>query len=153
MGVKVHYEDNLFFLHSILRTLESGLRLDIDPEYFRDKILEDIFFIDATLMRTFSSLKDNSYLINRAAYLRSLRRTVRAFAEFIGRLIGGDLGVSSLVESYRDRLTSTLNAHHKAIRDIDGMLDRLEPDEEASNVISSEEYGFLLSGADDEETS
>ena len=59
MSVKVHYEDNLFFLHSILRTLESGLRLDIDPEYFKDKILEDIFFIDASLMRTFSALKEN----------------------------------------------------------------------------------------------
>ncbi|MDA3951600.1 MAG: hypothetical protein PF508_20500 [Spirochaeta sp.] len=146
MSVKVHYEDNLFFLHSILRTLESGLRLDIDPEYFKDKILEDIFFIDASLMRTFSALKDNGYLINRAAYLRSLRRTVRAFADFLLRLNAGELGVSDIFNAHQDRLASTLSAHQRVMREIDAMLDQLAPDEEASDVVSSQEYDFLLAG-------
>ena len=153
MSVKVHYEDNLFFLHSILRTLESGLRLDIDPEYFKDKILEDIFFIDASLMRTFSALKENGYLINRAAYLRSLRRTVRAFADFLLRLNDGELGVPEIVNAYQERLASTLTTHQRVIRDIDGMLDHLAPDEEASDVVSSEEYDFLLAGGAEEDDS
>lgn len=151
MGAKVHYEDNLFFLHSILRNLDSGLRLDLDPEYFRDKILEDIFFIDATLMRTFSSLKNNGFLIHRSSYLRSLRRTVRAYIEFLQRLREGELGFSDLINSYHDRLESTLQAHQKTIQEIDSILDHFEPDEEASNVISSQEYGFLLSGNEPDE--
>lgn len=152
MGVKVHYEDNLFYLHSILRTLDSGLRLDIDPEYYKDKVLEDIFFIDATLMRTFSSLKNNGFLINRSSYFRSLRRTVTAFIEFLGRLIEGELGFPDIVESYHDRLASTLREHQRVVREIDTILDVFEPDDEASDLVSSQEYDFLLStdGSDDE---
>lgn len=153
MSVKVHYEDNLFFLHSILRTLESGLRLDIDPEYFKDKVLEDIFFIDATLMRTFSALKENGFLIHRASYLRSLRRTVRAFTDFLVTLTAGELGITGVVEAYHDRLGSTLSAHQRVIREIDAMLDHLEPDDEATDVVSSQEYDFLLAGDNSESES
>ncbi|MFA7567416.1 MAG: hypothetical protein WCY01_10350 [Alkalispirochaeta sp.] len=148
MSSKVHYEDNLFFLHSILRTIESGLRLDIDSEYFKDKVLEDIFFIDSSLMRTFSTLKDNAYLINRSAYLRSLRRTVRAFVDFLIPVTSGRLGAPDIVDAYQDRLRSTLSAHQKVIHEIDTILDHLEPDDEATDVMSLEEYDFLLSPTD-----
>tara|TARA_B100000614_G_scaffold140152_1_gene124594 strand:- start:994 stop:1485 length:492 start_codon:yes stop_codon:yes gene_type:complete len=149
MASKVHYEDNLFFLHSILRTVESGLRLDVDAEYFRDKVLEDVFFIDATLMRMFSSLKENPYLINRASYLRSLRRTVVAFSDFLEQFARGDLGFSDAVSAYSERLTTAQHAHHQVRKEIDLILDQEDPDEETASVVSSQEYGFLL--ASDEE--
>jgi hypothetical protein len=152
MASKVHYEDNLFFLHSILRTIESGLRLDIDPEYFRDKILEDIFFIDAALMRTFSSLKDNQFLINRVSYVRSLRRTVVAFSDFLDRVTTGDMPFSAALEAYREKLLSTSTMYHRTRKEIDTLLDQLEPDDEAQDVVSSEEYGFLLASTDDSDS-
>ncbi|MFW5643042.1 MAG: hypothetical protein ACOCYQ_03360 [Alkalispirochaeta sp.] len=150
MSVKVHYEDNLFFLHSILRTLEGGLRIDIDVEYFKDKVLEDVFFIDSTLLRTFSSLKENGYLINRVSYLRSLRRTVRAFTDFLARVTSGNLGGGDFVEAYQTRLAATLDEHRHVLREIDVILDQLEPDEEAEDVVSSQEYDFLLSSGEEE---
>lgn len=144
MSSKVHYEDNLFFLHSILRTVESGLRLDVDTEFFRDKIIEDVFFIDATLMRMFSSLKENTYLINRSSYLRSLRRTVVAFSDFLEQFSRGDLGFAETVSAYSDRLTTAHHAHYAVRKEIDTILDRDEIDDETSSVVSSQEYGFLL---------
>ncbi len=151
MGAKVHYEDNLFFLHSILRTIESGLKLDVDPEYFKDKILEDLFFIDAALLRTFSSLKDNAYLINRAGYLRSLRRTVRAFIDFLNLLRSGNIGPRDMFRSYQSRMQHTIDTHQRMLEEVDRMLDELDPDDEATDVVSPEEYGYLLSPADDED--
>ncbi|MCG8480579.1 MAG: hypothetical protein MI724_15910 [Spirochaetales bacterium] len=144
MASKVHYDDNLFFIHSILRTVVAGMKLDIDPEYFKDKIVEDIFFIDATLMRTFSSLKDNVYLINRSSYLRSLRRTVTAFTEFLDTVAAERAGLSDSLSPYHDKLDSTLHAHNHILREINAMLDQEELDEETVDVVSSEEYGFLL---------
>ena len=38
------------------------MKLDIDGEYFTEKIVEDLLFIDASLMQVFSSLKDNAVL-------------------------------------------------------------------------------------------
>ncbi len=148
MASKVHYDDNLFFIHSILRTVAAGLKLDIDPEYFKDKIVEDIFFIDAILMRTFSSLKDNTYLINRSAYLRSLRRTVTAFTEFLETVSVEGAGFSDSLSAYHDKLDSTLHAHNHVLREIDAMLDQEELEEETVDVVSSREYGFLLADAE-----
>ena len=148
MASKVHYDDNLFFIHSILRTVSAGLKLDIDPEYFKDKIVEDIFFIDAILMRTFSSLKDNTYLINRFTYLRSLRRTVTAFTEFLETVGASSVGFSDTLSAYHDKLDSTLRAHLRIIREIDAMLDQEDMDEETVDVVSSQEYGFLLADAE-----
>jgi hypothetical protein len=144
MGSKVHYEDDLFFLHSILRTVEAGLRLDIDAELFRDKVLEDVFFIDATLMRIFSSLKDNPYLISRANYLRSLRRTVVAFSSFVEQFARGDLGYGEAVAAYHDRLETALRAHRQVRKEIDQILDEEDVSEETASLISTEEYSFLL---------
>lgn len=150
MPVKVHYEDNLFFLHSMLRTTDAGLRLDIDPEYFRDKILEDIFFIDATLLRIYSSLKESSLLINRSGHLRSLRRTVSAFIEFLQRLLDEELGIGDVVQSYRAKLSGSLHAHERIRTELDATLERDLPDEENADTISSQEYGYLLAGGDED---
>lgn len=149
MASKVHYEDDLFFLHSVLRTVEAGLRLDVDQEFFHDKILEDIFFIDATLMRLFSSLKDNPHLINRVTYLRSLRRTIVAFSDFLSQFVRGDLGFQAAADAYNERLTAAAYSHQNVRREIDLILDQEDSDEETAAVVSSEEYGFLL--ASDEE--
>lgn len=151
MPSKIHYEDDLFFLHSILRTLESGLRLDIDADFFSDKVLEDVFFIDATLMRLFSSLTDNPYLINRASYLRSLRRTVVAFSDFLEQFADGSLGMRDLTESYHERLTSARQTYQKVRRDIDQILDQDSSDEESSSLVSTQEYDFLLAADSDGE--
>lgn len=144
MSAKIHYEDNLFFLHSILRTVEAGLRLDINVEFFGDKILEDVFFVDAMLLRTMAALKENDQLVNRTAYLRSLRRTVTAYSSFIDRAIAGDLGYNDIFSPYTEKLTASAAAHSSIRREIDALLDRIEPDEETNNIVSSEEFGFLL---------
>lgn len=150
MASKVHYEDDLFFLHSILRTVEAGLRLDVDHEFFQDKILEDIFFIDATLMRLFSSLKENPYLINRITYLRSLRRTIVAFSDFLGQFVRGDLGFHAAADAYTERLTAAVHSHENVRREIDLILDQEDADDETAALVSSEEYGFLLASDDDD---
>lgn len=151
MGSKVHYEDNLFFVHAILKTVQSGLRLDIDADFFRDKVVEDVFFVDATLMRTFASLKENAFLINRSSHLRSLRRTVVAFVDFLESFSRGDLGFPEAVHAYQDRLAAALRGHQQVRREIDGILDQQDMDDETVNVISSQEYGFLLASDDSDE--
>jgi hypothetical protein len=147
---KIHYEDNLFFLHSLLRTLDAGMRLDIDEELFGDKILEDIFFIHSAVSRVTSALRDHAHLIRRTGYLRSLRRTVAAYVAFLERLLEKPAGDSSLLESSKDRIESTLAVHQATIREIDSLLDQIEPDTETDSIVSSEEFNFLLAEEPDD---
>ncbi|TVR67608.1 MAG: hypothetical protein EA427_13180 [Spirochaetaceae bacterium] len=144
MPAKIHYEDNLFFLHSILRTVESGLRLDIDPGLFRDKILEDVLFVDVMILRLYASLRENDYLIRRTAYLRSLRRTTSSYLTFLDGLLGNPSLLESTLGRFQEKLESARQEHESVRREIDALLDRIEPDEETQSIVSSEEYGFLL---------
>jgi hypothetical protein len=77
MTTKIHYDDNIFYLDSMVKTVKSGLSLDIDPEYFIDKVIEDILFLDSALLRTFASLKANFYLIKRGGTPAGPLRTDR----------------------------------------------------------------------------
>lgn len=144
MPAKIHYEDNLFFLHSILRTVESGLRLDIDPHLFRDKVLEDVLFVDEMIQRLHASLRENEYVIRRTAYLRSLRRTAGAFLAFLDNLQSAPSILEQTLERFREKIESARSEHQSILREIDALLERVEPDEETKNTVSSEEFGFLL---------
>ncbi len=150
MPVKVHYEDNLFFLHTMVRTIESGMKLDIDPEYFRDKILEDIFFIDAALLRIYSSLKENSLLVNRSGYMRSLRRTIHAFVDFLKKILDGEIQHDKLADTYHAKLSTSLHTHERVQTELESSLERSDVYEESSDTISSQEYGFLLAGGEED---
>ncbi|POQ98302.1 hypothetical protein AU468_13885 [Alkalispirochaeta sphaeroplastigenens] len=151
MPAKIHYQDNLFFLHSIIRTIESGLRLDIDPEYFRDKILEDIFFVHAVLQRKHRMLKEQEQLIHRTTYLRALRRTAAFFRTFLSRLLESETSFQDAFTPYLERLKTITAEQEALVRDVEAILDRVEPEEDtASSIVSSEEFSFLLAEDRDE---
>ncbi len=144
MSAKIHYQDDLYFLHSLIRQLDSGLRLELDAEFFWDKILEDVFFVDATLLRLFARLKDNDYLIHRVEYLRNLRRTGTAFLDFLVRIQEDNRPFSRHINSYQEKINQTRRSHLEMRRGIDAILHELEPDEETSDIVSSREFDFLL---------
>ncbi|MFW6368486.1 MAG: hypothetical protein ACOCZ9_02000, partial [Spirochaetota bacterium] len=87
MAARINYEDNIFFLSSIIKSLHTGTSLEIDRDFFRDKIIEDIAFVHSTLTRLHKSLKDNVYLIKRAEYMRELTRAIRSFCDFLDTIL------------------------------------------------------------------
>ena len=74
MSEKVHYEDNLFYLLTDINRLKNGLKLSIDKDFFADKFMEDLFFVDEVLSRHYELLKKNPYLIRRKDFLFSIQK-------------------------------------------------------------------------------
>lgn len=147
MTRKIHYDDNIFFLDTMLKTLKSGMSLDIDPEYFIDKIIDDLFFTEGSLLRIFSSLEENVYLLKRAAYLRSLLRAERNFLELLDAILDKKLAFSEHLLPFFDKL-QTLRAAHKSIAQ--QMKHLLEESQEepypGTDIISPREFQLLLRG-------
>lgn len=152
MSVKVHYEDNLFYLSTLIKSLKAGLSLDIDPEYFIDQIVEDILFVDSTLVKSFNSLKANPHLIKRKEYLRVILRTKKVFIDFLEEIVEGRLAFSSNLEPFFPKFRASLNEHIRDISEIHALLDEPSASEGLDeDIISQTEYLFLLK--EDEETS
>jgi len=145
MSMKVHYEDNLFYLTILIKNLKTGLALDIDPEYFIDKIIEDIFFVDSSLVRSFNSLKANPHLIKRKEYLRALLRAKKVFIDFLEEVVNGKLAFSPNLEPFFPKFRNSLSEHIRDSSEIHALLEEPSATEEPENdIISPTEYQFLL---------
>ncbi|MCK5736711.1 MAG: hypothetical protein KAH21_09540, partial [Spirochaetaceae bacterium] len=87
MAEKIHYDDNIFFMTALIRTLDDAVKLSVDAEYFADKILEDTLFIDNSIQKLYGSLKENSHLIRRDSYLHSIMKLKKSYGRLLENLL------------------------------------------------------------------
>ncbi len=152
MTKKIHYDDNIFFLDTMIKTVKSGLSLDIDPEYFIDKVIEDLLFLDGTLLLIFSSLKGNLYLLKRAEYLRSLLRGEKNFLDLVDAILEKKIPFSEHLTPLFDKLRTLRAEHLQACQEMKRLLteSREEP-YPGADVISPTEFHLLLKGDGNQE--
>ncbi len=150
---QVNYPDDLYYIHSMVKSLKSGMNLDLDPDIFRDKLTEDIFFIDSVFFRLLTSLKQNSRLIKRQEYLRMLLRALKGYGDFLTDAIEGSIPFSRHLQPLEEKL-SAVRAHVQEIsQEIREILQSEGGGGEVSSMVSAEEYEFLLHQEEEEESS
>ncbi len=145
MAQKIHYEDNLFFLNLLVKTLRDGMTLDIDHDLFLDKVIEDIFFVDSLLVRLYASVRENIHMLRRIEYLRTISRAKKGFSDFLDAVLREELPFAASLGAFFPKLRSSRDEHLRDVMDIQSFLvsERLEPPDE-EEIISQEEYRFLL---------
>jgi len=146
MPQKTHYQDDLFLLSVLTKALDSGLAVEADPEYFRDRIAGDIFFIDSSLRNFSEMLAQNSHLIERTEYLKLLERTVRAFSVIVGRLVEGEYPMSAAYESYSPQLKGILQGQKALLFELSEALKTASQGGGETDLVSSDELSELLRG-------
>ena len=151
MTTKINYENNIFYLGTILKTVKNGLILEIDAEFFREKVLSDIHFLASSLRAIYASLKANTHLIKKNTYLRSLLRTKRDFAELVQNILDRKLPLASSLTAEFPGLKICRAEQVCDIEEIKAHIENRTQDEGASesDVISGEEYRFLLTPVED----
>ena len=87
MTRKINYEDDIFTLALQVRCLRDTLKLEVDPDLFKDRILGDILWIDSTIGRLFQSLRESSLYVKRQEHLKELQKLKRAFADALDALV------------------------------------------------------------------
>ncbi|MGM0674446.1 MAG: hypothetical protein ACQETQ_07125 [Spirochaetota bacterium] len=144
MNPRINYDDNIFLLQTMVKTLRSALTLDVDPEMFKDKILEDIFFIDSTFMKIFSQLRDNPNLIRRAEYLKALLRAETSFLELLNDTISAQRPLAESLSPFSHKLRASRDSHANTVSEIQGILRDPEEQSLEEDVVSQQELNFLL---------
>jgi len=149
MAAKTNFEDNIFYLSTLVKSLKAGISLDIDPEYFREKMVEDILFVDSNLSRIYSALKEGVYLIKRNEYLRNLARAKRIFADFLTDTLEGGYSFASSLDQYSTKFRASRSEQLADIQAINHLLDQpLSENVEQGDIISRDEYRFLFQADD-----
>ena len=154
MAVQINYEDNIFYLTTQIRNLKNGIKLDINPDFFKDKFVEDILFIDSGLRKIYQSLTRNVYLIHRNDYLRSLQRAKKAFVVFMEEIESGVSPFCAKLSPFRKQLAASKDTQQNEIKEIHQQLNSgndASLDSNGEDVVSQEEYQFLFKAGEEEE--
>ncbi|MFP4114787.1 MAG: hypothetical protein ACOCZB_03840 [Spirochaetota bacterium] len=152
MATRVNYDDNLFYVMTMTRALRSGLHLEIDPDYFRDKMVEDIFFLDRVLEQIYEALRTNAYLINRRDHLRELMRAKRTFADMLDEILESRLAFSHHLEPFRAKLSGAREQHVRDLSDIQNSMETDVTTDDQQSIVGQDEYRFLFQNDDESDS-
>lgn len=144
MSQKIHYQDDLFLLSVLAKSLDSGLSVEADPEFYLERLAEDVFFIDSSIRKFKDLLSANSHLMDRSEYLKLLERTARTFAGSLERLASGASPMSSAWERYLSRLEEIARDQKAMLAELVDLLKNAGEGANETELVSSDELSELL---------
>lgn len=150
MTRRINYEDDIFTVSLQLRCLQDILKLDVDPEFFRERILGDIAWIDAASARIYLSLRESSLSVKRQDYLLEIQKLKRSFQETLDALVEKRF---TFAQHLGESLPDLAVRRDAAARDVEAIGALIagagSPDEE--HIVSPEELRFLMTAEDEDE--
>jgi len=145
MPQKIHYRDDLFLLSTLVKTLEVSLSIEADPEYYRDKVVGDLFFIDATIRSLAENLIQNSHLSARAEYLKLLERVSSDFWRALERLQTGESPSAENYSAIAPQVKSLVSGQRSISQNLRSLIDEsLSSDSVDTDLVSGDEISRLL---------
>ncbi len=144
MAKKTHYEDALFFLTVMIRNLHDAVKLNIDADYFADKILEDCLFIDSVIQRIYKALVENNHLIYNSTYFHSVMKVKIVYGRLLDAVIQVDGDLRETFGPHHSRLQHISADHLDDVQVIRQELGQMDAQNIDTCIISNDELHFLL---------
>lgn len=143
MTRRVNYEENIFFLALVLKQLTAALKLNVDADLFRERVVGDFLFLDRSLDRLYESLKANQRMIDRLAHLRELQRLNTTLAGLLEEVLRGRSPLADELEGDADRLRGLRASRERQLRELSQEMSRGLAGEH-EQLVSEEEFKGLL---------
>ncbi len=140
----INYEDNIFMFLDLLKHTERCLKLDIDEDYFGEKIVSDLLFAETGLNRLFLALKESTLQLDRDQYFRLLFKTMELFTSIGEQIVSSETGRSINFSGLVPRLKESIAVKKETMDEIKNLLNTDSDSEENADQISQEEMTFLM---------
>jgi uncharacterized protein YaaQ len=88
MDKNLNFDDNSYIIMLNIQYLKNVLAMDLEPQIYSDKILNDIDFTDKLLETLLNFLMENEFLIDRAKELNKLEDLEWRFEQLLSGLYG-----------------------------------------------------------------
>ncbi|MGA2544981.1 MAG: hypothetical protein ABSF43_00380 [Rectinemataceae bacterium] len=144
MPQMIHYQDDLFSLSVLVKSLDLILSTETDPDYFAERVGTDIEFLDRSLRVFGSLLEQNTLLIERAEYLKLLERTVKSFLGVLDRLSGSGYPRAQSFAGEGQRLGAAVAEQRALLRRLVEILRSSLAEDAETELVSQDELSELL---------
>jgi hypothetical protein len=145
MNKRINFEDNIFILNTRIRVIRDMLLLDTDSDFFLEKTLDDLDFIDKTLSILLDTLTGNKKYIEREEQFHNLLETERSLFDVLRTIVSGNGTISvDKFPAIEERITVVWNHgldRRRVIENISHETGELTPIEP---VVSYDELSELL---------
>ncbi len=146
MGKRIHFEDDIFYLNTRIRNLSDMLSLEADPDFFLERTMDDLAFIDSCLGIILRSLLANEKFIEREEQLLNLAETEEYFQILLKNILSGRNGLCLGLQSFSDRLNELRLGSAQRATEIESVSTYTNHESEDPLVVSSMELNELLKG-------
>ena len=153
MTRRVNYDDNIFYLTLVFKGIAAGLKLNIDTGLYRDRIVEDIRFLDKTCSSIYQSLKANHLMIDRLIHIKGMQKLSADFVALLEDILEERLPLASALEQDFDllqRIQSNREVELSGFKEMTARLGESGGDQE--QIVSEQEFKFLLSEDQEEQS-
>jgi hypothetical protein len=144
MSQMIHYQDDLFSLSVLVKSLDLILSTETDPDFFGERVGADLDFLDKSLESFGLLLEQNGLLIERAEYLKLLERTVKTFIGILGRLEGSGYPRAQAFAGDGARVAAIMSKQHELLGRISGLLNSSLSGDAETDLVSQDELSELL---------
>ncbi len=144
MTRKINYEDDIFTLSLLTRTLRDMLKLEIDPEFFKERVSGDIVFLDSSINRVYQALDASPFFLKRSDYLKALQRLKRSFVDLLDDITARRVPFAEFLAGMEERCRGMSEAHGRDVLSIRSSLSQQGAAEE-EHMVSEDEFKILLS--------
>jgi len=140
----IHYQDDLFSLSVLVKSLDLILSTETDPDYFAERVDADMGFIDKSLGAFAGLLEQNTLLIERAEYLKLLERTVKTFLGVLGRLEGAGYPRAQAFAGDGSRVAAVRANQQALLGRLSALLNSSLTGDAETDLVSQDELSELL---------
>ncbi len=143
MAKRIHIEEDIFYLLTLIRATDDAFSLDIDSEMFLERIVSDFEFLDKTFESLIEALRENEKLIERGEQLKNLVEAEIHLDEVIQKILDGRGQTAAALAPFSERFREFRTRSRARRSEIDGLLDFPSEVEEPS-LVSFDELNELL---------
>jgi hypothetical protein len=152
MTRRVNYDDNIFYLTLVFKGIAAGLKLNIDTGLYRDRIVEDIRFLDKTCSNIYQSLRADHLMIDRLTHIKGMQKLNANFIALLEDILKERLLLASAFEQDFDLLQRIESNREVELSGLKEMIAKLgESGSDQEQIVSEQEFKFLLSADEEEE--
>ncbi|ULQ60079.1 hypothetical protein K7I13_01755 [Brucepastera parasyntrophica] len=138
------FQDNLYQLSQSLDTLSEGLMLELQKEYFFDKIVDDILFFDNIIQKMYKQIQMNPNLGEYTRLLRNLYSCQERYIKIIDSILQGQTAMKESFIPLMPKLQTIRNLQRSIREQILKEMQKGAKNTDARDIVSSNELNELL---------
>ncbi len=147
---EINYEEDLFLLKGLIKFWSEGIQIPGDPDFFSEKLMDDLDFIEAILTKLWKSIQSNGNFIFRGEMLHDLVNTKTTFAILLSSILQADTTIKKSLESMYLQLRAMKENQYSEVETIRKQIKSLLGEEDLEeDLITPMEMEFLLHKEED----